>query len=190
MNKPSNLMLIVAGVLSFWILTQPALADLYNGDFSEDLDGWIVDPINSVKPSGDDRAEFLQGEPGNQYPNSTLSQIFTLDQEALELSFYFVMITPGGETDIFTASLNGNTFYTKDSDYGGGVYEETFIYDVSNLAGQTVELTFDLQHDYEGSETTVLLDNVAVSLVPAPGAVLLASIGLSCAGWKLRKRQV
>ena len=96
MNKPSNLMLIVAGVLSFWVLTQPALADLHNGDFSDDFT-WNTDPtldwhvesgiVQHVLVSGDGKAKFIQGDPDNQYSNSTLKQIFELDSEALELSF-------------------------------------------------------------------------------------------------------
>ena len=206
MNKPSNLMLIVAGVLSFWVLTQPVLADLYNGDFSENLDGWTVDE-GVVDWSSPGVAKFSPDN-DNEPIYSTLSQQFELNELALTLSFDFVMNVvgpPNGESDIFMALLLDEAespvspmdpaeekwhFYEMEASDEGS-FSGMYTLDVWDLRGQEVELIFSLKHDYgDFLETTVLLDKVSVSLVPAPGAVLLGSIGLSCVGWKLRKRQV
>ncbi len=50
---------------------------------------------------------------------------------------------------------------------------------------QPVKLTFAGAH---GDNIGMLLDNVAVSVVPAPGAFLLGSLGAGLVGW-LRKRK-
>ena len=180
---------IVASLVSLLVFVRPAPADLVNGDFSSDLSvGWTV--AGGVE-RWDEAARFYGDEDGEGYDHSTLTQVFTLDPLSLILSFDVLMTTGGGETDYFTASLDGTTFYTRGSDFGGETFAETFTYDVSSLAGTTVELAFDLEHDYtDGYITVVSLDNVAVSLIPTPGAVLLGSIGLSFSGWLLRKRRM
>ena len=98
------------------------------------------------------------------------------------------------ETDIFTASLNNGTpFYTLSSTdlIAAGVtsFAQTFTYDVSSFIGAgPVKLEFNLAHDYTDVwDTTVLLDNV--ELVPIPGALVLGTLGLGLAGWKLRRRE-
>jgi hypothetical protein len=62
--------------------------------------------------------------------------------------------------------------------------------DVSNWAGYDVLLSFDLWGGLDGMQTTVSLDNVNVSVIPAPGALLLAFIGTGLVGWLRRSRRI
>jgi len=164
---------------------------------------------------GDGEAKFIPDLADSpSWDDSTLSQIFTLDPQSLTLSFDFRMGTVGDETDIFTASLldttvlenplvfvSGETyFYYFDSVAFENKATEVFVsvidnirtvsLDVSTWASEEVKLVFNLEHDYtEAVDTEVYLDNVGVSLVPVPGALVLGSIGLSLAGCWLGKRR-
>jgi len=199
--------IVAASIICFLVSVQTARADLVNGQFTSDLSEWIVDPEDSVLWE-DGAAQFLQDDPENLllYSNSTLSQEFTLNSQSLILSFYFKMnleeITDDGngeaETDIFTATLGGTTFYTRSSDdffddEGLLLFEEfekTVTHDVSGLTPGLVNLVFELEHDYDDDwMTTVLLDHVEISVIPVPGAVLLGAIGLAFSSWKLRRRR-
>ena len=202
MIKRSCFTSIIAGFVSLLVLAESAPADLANGEFIDNLSPWIVSPLIVGGDNGvvwidgdgdhDGEAKFIPDDL-ESYANSTLSQMITVVSEFPILSFDVLMDTGDHpETDIFTASLNnGVPFYTLSSDdprIVGGVFAETFTYDVSSFIG-LVELEFNLAHDYinDDSETTVRLDNVA--LVPVPGALVLGSIGLSLAGCWLGKRR-
>ena len=211
MNRQSYIFIVAAGVMSLWISTQPALADLMNGEFIDNLNPWIVAPEGSVlredcDDDGDHDAKF---SPENNPDSSILRQEFEFNELAQTLSFSFVMNVleipcGGGETDTFTAKLldeGGNAvnplepavdkyhFYEMVAS-GEGSFPDTVNLDVSGFRGQQVELVFSLDHDYDDCYySTVCLDNVAVSVIPAPGAFLLGGIGLSLAGWKLRRRR-
>jgi len=218
MVKKSCFTLIIAAFVSLLVLAESAPADLVNGvengDFSTDIsivdNGWDI-PAILVDWSVDDLAVFFMPDTDEQIVNSTLSQEITVDPDFPILSFDVLMETdlpPLPETDTFTASLNGVTFYTLPSDDDRidewGVFAETVTWDVSSSIGPIgsdpveVELVFNLKHDYfDGLDddgiteidavTTVRLDNVA--LVPVPGALVLGSIGLSLAGCWLSKRR-
>ena len=217
MKKESYIIIVAAIVVSLWISTQPVQADLVNGEFINNLNPWIVAPDGPVMwvdedLDGDGGAFFIQDAAG-VLSDSTLSQGFQLDPLSLTLSFDFLMDVVwtngnGGETDTFTVSLldasdaplinvsgqqyfySFNSNYTEDLATGVVVTGNTVSLDVSGLVSQDVTLKFNLHHEYgDSQDTTVLLDNVAVSVIPAPGAVLLGSIGLSLSGWKLRKRR-
>ena len=194
MNEPFCIFGVVIGILSFMTLTPSVRADLMNGDFSDSLNGWDVDE-GIVEWFSPGVAKFSPDN-NNEPDRSTLSQQFEMNDLALNLSFDFVIDvvgTNGGESDIFKVELirldTLEVVYSKDweePDEGSFPHMDTF--DVSSLAGKEVKLIFDLDHDYSDFlQTTVSLDKVAVSLVPAPGAVLLGILGLSAAGLKLRK---
>ena len=51
-------------------------------------------------------------------------------------------------------------------------------------------LAFDLWSSYDGMITTVHLDNVEISVIPAPGALLLALFGTGTVGFWKRFRNI
>lgn len=209
--------IVAASIICFLVSVQPIRANLVNGQFTHDFTGntdphldWSVEQgvVQHVLVGGDGKAQFIPGTLSNPYSNSTLSQAFTLHPQSLILSFDRDMEILGGETDTFKAWLldsNGNSlvsvpngtgyFYLLNSSYnedivsGMSVIGNTVSLNVSSWSNSDVKLVFDLNHEYEGLETKVFLDNVAVSVVPIPGAVFLGSIGLGYSGLRLRRRR-
>lgn len=198
MKKDLNLTIAVLSVLLSLVAAQPTPADIANGDFSFDIsvpgNGWDppAGPVDWVDWSEDAPAAYFH--PDGTAGQSTLSQTITVASGFSVLSFDVVMETEflgGGETDVFTASLGSTELYSlSSSDLTASRFEETITRDVSSFIGQgQVALVFKLAHDNSVGDpvTTVLLDNV--ELVPVPGAFVLGGLGLSLAGWGLRKRR-
>ena len=174
-----------------------ASPSIQNGYFSDGLNGWTVEWGYVVNPS--DYALFAE------HPidiSSTLNQEFTIPSLAQVLSFEVLMSdTPGGDSyssewpDAFTASLldpitndplvanDGFTdfFYIDNSGIIDTVADFTgrkVSLDVSGFAGSDAYLVFDLWMSYDGRQTIVQLDDVEISVIPAPGALLLSLIGI------------
>ena len=185
--------LVVLAAIIFWGLSPvSAVPTLQNGDFSTPgLADWTV---GFGVTDGGEYAKFEQNASSSM---STLSQIFTLPMGTSNLSFEQEMTIKGGGlpgTDVFTASLLNLTnneltvFYHHDTDgiewAVGTVDGNKVTLDVSSLtaAGDVdVLLSFELSSDwYDGKTATVSLDNVSV--VPAPGALILALIGTATVG--------
>jgi hypothetical protein len=124
----------------------------------------------------------------------------------MTLSFDLTMETGEGETDVFTASLlnpltnaplislsGKNYFFSLSSN---GVIEDdlvtvtgdTYGLDVFGITVSNVKIVFDLAHEYDETDTYAFLDNVNVSLIPAPGAFVLGSIGIAFVSWLRRRR--
>ena len=217
MKKECNLNIAVVGAVLVLISIQTALADVTNGDFSEDFTGntdptlgWVVTtgsaagPVDwggeSIDPIVAPAAFF---KPDGAAVNSTLSQTITVDPSFTVLSFDIRMVTewigigpPQPETDDFTTSLGGVLLYTLSSSTlvvaeAPSPPDLIDFADTVNLdvSTGTFDLVFNLAHDHTDNwETTVLLDNVR--LVPVPGAVVLGSLGLGFTGWRLRKRRL
>jgi hypothetical protein len=177
---------------------------LQNGDFSSGLDFWTVE--SGTVTDGGGYALF------EEHPvdlSSTLSQVFTIPALANRLSFDVLMsyglggdYDPFAWPDAFTASLLdpvtldpllSNPGYT-DFFYldNTGVVEtiatvwgNTVKLDVSGLAGLDAYMVFNLLGSADGMMTSVTLDNVNISVIPAPGALLLGLIGASIIGsWR------
>jgi len=181
-----------------------------NGDFSAGLSGWSVDPFGGNVVDGGGYALFVE-DPDLML--TSLSQEFTIPPLALELSFDVEMSAEGtydpfAWPDAFTASLlDPGTFdplisnpfvtdfyYIDNTGYVetvAKVYGNTVKFDVSSLAGQNVFLAFDLLGSDDGMFTSVRLDNVDVSVIPAPGALLLGLIGTGVIGiWRRFNKSV
>ncbi len=120
--------------------------------------------------------------------DTILSQVFLLPGNSAELSFDMIMeiAGPGHETDIFSVILNGNLIYQltssqvneaamnndthvigRDIDADGllqfAKYRDIVITDVSNLAGENVNLIFTLHNDNaDNCVSCVYIDNVEV----------------------------
>ncbi len=182
---------------------------LQNGDFSAGLTGWNVE-YGTVTDGGGHA--LFQEDPLSL--SSTMSQYFTIPNSAQYLSFDVLMSSlVGGDydpyswPDAFTASLldaatldplifnPGLTeFYCFDN-HGNRLTIATtagnnVMLDVSGLAGQNVLLSFDLWSGMDGLQATVQLDNVNVSVIPAPGALLLTSFGVGLIAKYRRNRNI
>ena len=88
------------------------------------------------------------------------------------LDFYYLHNNTGVEHTV--ATVSGNTVRLN----------------VFGMDGEDVLLVFDLYGDDDGRWTSVTLDNVNISVIPAPGALLLGLIGTGAVGlWRrLRPR--
>ena len=193
----------VFGVLS----AGTAIADITNGDFSTaGLSGWTA--VGTVSDGGG--YAFFEEDPFLW--SSSLSQEFVVPDLALELSFDVVMDAQGtydpfAWPDAFTASLYDNPldlnplvqttafsddfFYMDHTGFVDTVADFdglTVRLDVSGFRGMGAYLVFDLWGYDDGVSTTVDLDNVEVSVVPAPGALLLGVIGIGTVGTLRRSR--
>ncbi|MBA7656029.1 hypothetical protein ES703_63942 [subsurface metagenome] len=174
------------------------LADLVNGDFSAGLSGWTLE-WGTVTDGGG----YALFEEDAFDLSSTLSQEFTIPALALELSFDVQMFAvPGGSSDpfawpdAFTATLYNDPvnlvplisnplvddFYYLDNtgweETVATVSGNTVSLDISSLAGLDAYLVFDLWGSDDGWLTSVNVDNVDISLVPTPSALLLGLIGM------------
>jgi hypothetical protein len=202
---------IFVGVF-FFLPAHSAIANITNGTFDTDLIGWT--PQGEVTWDGG-RAKLA---PTYLYPfgedqvvpendNSSLSQTFNLEENSKTLSFDVYMETERGETDKFTALLDGTQFYYWDSsdyeefddtvvwltDVDG--YSKTVNLDVSGSLTGSHTLAFNLYNDYEDYVNTwIYIDNVDVSgdfpVIPVPGAVVLGGIGVGLVGWLRRRKQL
>ena len=172
-----------------------------NGDFSAGLTDWTVE-YGTVTDGGG----FALFSEDALSLSSTLSRTFNLPSKAAELSFDIVMSSEAGGDydpfswpDAFTASLLDpvtldplifNPGFTEFYYLDNTGYEDTVAMvagnrvslDVSTLAGQDVFLSFDLWGGLDGMLTNVLLDNVNVSVIPAPAAIVLGLIGTGLVG--------
>jgi len=207
MKHMTFLKAVAVSVAFLFVSTHPVQAGLTNGDFSADLTtGWTI--AGRVEWWSNVSARFGPDEE-EVFQHSTLSQIFTMDAGSRTLSFDLVMEAGSPETDVFTASLlnpltnaplifiDGNDYFFSLSSDGAIEYDElvtvtgdTIWLDVSGLlADSNVKIVFDLAHDYfDKTDTYAFLDNVNVSLIPAPGAFLLGSIGVGFVTWLRRRR--
>lgn len=198
----------VFAVILFVCISPTLYANLSNGDFSAGLNGWTVE-YGTVTDGGG--FALFQEHPVDL--SSTLSQQFTIPALALQLSFdVWMSAVAGGDydpfswPDAFTASLldpvtfdplisnPGVTefYYLDNTSYEetvGTVSGSTVSLDVSSWAGYDVLLSFDLWGGLDGMLTSVSLDNVQISVIPAPGALLLGLIGTGTVGLWRRYRK-
>lgn len=196
--KLSVVLAVLLMMLQSSVLAVPTVE---NGDFSAGLSGWTVEWVTVTDGGG-----YALFEEDAFDLSSTLSQEFTIPALALELSFDVQMsAVPGGAfdpfawPDAFTASLldpvtydpllsnPGVTDYYYEENTGyvetvATVSGNTVSLDVSGLAGLDAYLVFDLWGSDDGMLTSVSLDNVNVSVIPAPGALLLGLIGMGAVG--------
>jgi hypothetical protein len=190
--KKNYLVIIFVGIFLFLPL-HSAIANITNGTFDADLSGWIPEGQAQWWYSG--VAQLAPGE-GPENDNSRLSQDFILEENSKTLSFYVAMdIAETGETDIFTASLDGVTpfYYWDSSDVEA--FDNTVVWltevtdnsrtvnlDVSDLCTGSHTLAFNLFNDYEDNVNMyIYIDNVNISggfpAVPGPDSLILCCIG-------------
>lgn len=210
MGRRAIMNFFVSTIFVAVFLCVPAWAQPTNGDFSSGLDGWTVE-FGTVTDGGG----YALFEEDWFDISSTLSQEFIIPSQALELSFDVVMSSSedggpesSGFPDAFTATLYDNPtdlnpliatdisigddfFYMDNTGFVDTVASfdgMTVSLDISAFRGLPAYLVFDLWGGVDGLFTTAALDNVQVSVIPAPSALLLGCIGTGLTGWFRRKR--
>jgi hypothetical protein len=194
----ASVVCILAGLL----MASVASAIPTNGDFSQPISvGWTVESGTVTVIDG-----YAKFEEDESLMSSLINdQPFTIPAGALDLSFDLKMDVKGlPSSDAFTVSLLDPGFNPLIS-YDPGVvtwfyylenpYVEPMtvatVNDIGNdwkrvtlhvsslveLGPQDVLLAFDLFSIDDTVTTTVSLDNVNVTIIPAPGALLLGFIG-------------
>ena len=195
-------------VLTIASVTAYASPTIENGDFLAGVSGWTIDPAGCVVDGGG--YALIIEDP--TYYSFLLSQEFKVPNLVLSLSFEINMTSsPGGATgsifpDGFTASLlDPDTLLPLVSTPGFSDFYyldrtiENFDPTIVEVTGNTVSLTlsglglegreavldFYLLGADDGYATCVAVDNVQVSVIPAPGALLLGLIGTGAVGlWR------
>ena len=179
-----------------------------NGDFSSGLTDW--ETIGPVFDGGG----YARLEEDLVFSPTTLQRRFVIPDLPLTLSFdcalsYSADTTSGSPLpDAFTASLlNAATLdpilhtpgwpdYFYHDTTGAIDFDSTIVTHVGDTVtldirsaspGTEVLLAFDLLGNDNGLATEVTIDNVDVTVVPAPGALVLGGIGLGLVGWLKRR---
>lgn len=192
----------------------PALAALTNGGFETgDLTGWTpygtVSAVGSAAGLGGTSnwsptegsyfAYLLTGTTANTY--SLTTQDFTADAgEVLQFDVFFDTAgsIPQNQNDHGYANLTqlglGGSTTTALYDQsvfdvgGGGADGWTHISYAFEYPG-VYYITFGVEKFGSNSEQSALgVDSVRVGITPAPGAILLGSIGIALVGWLRRRR--
>ena len=187
MNKLQYAFILIVSafpVLCFPMTSLPS--GIINGDFSQDPPGYGW----SFSDEGVDL--FSDSTAWN---NNGLGVLFTFNESEPNVSELYqdnILLQPGdtqmifdlvmyksvegGETDIFTATFGTVQYTLLASDFAGTEYSQTVVMNLSSLTSGAYNLSFQLENDPDGIETTVLIDNV--QFIPAPGALLLGIIGI------------
>ncbi len=197
------------------MMAQSASAGLTNGDFEIDFisndAGWDYDgDVDHDEDGGNNFGIIFDGV---NY-GGEIWQEFYLPSNAVCLSFDFEMDTydvDDNEQDYFYAFLIDDNddplvnnpgfddfYYQTQNGYvenAGTKVGDTISIDLTGMGGQWVELIFALEGDGPIYDTAIYLDNVVVKTgnaptVPAPGALLLGTIGVSSIGWLRRRRML
>lgn len=206
--------ILLLAILCCVVPGSAALADLVNGDFSTVTDpptGW--DLLGDATIGGGMATLGL-----NSPDMTSLEQVFTIPAGSASLSFeYSPSVTGGGDFSVWlfdlgtmdalveTADVDNDGFgdwffahqigsgsvlnspYVTETDIGGGWARVTMGLTSLNSLPIEAWIAFDLLGDV-GGDGTVLVDNVSITPVPVPPAVVLFVLGMGTAGTMLRRR--
>lgn len=200
MKKSKCDALLFSAIVSILMLAQPVAAGITNGDFSLDPPGagWTFGAEN-IDVSSDATAfdgngmAVLRPDDEEEPSVSTLSQAgITLLPTDLLLSFDMTMTVTDtiGETDVFTVAFGSFTYTLASSDLTDDSYSETVTVDLAGWVPGPYTLAFDLSNVPDGIFTAVEIDNVTLGeskvVIPAPGALTLALIGIAAIAHRRR----
>lgn len=184
-------------------LTVSARADLSNGDFELGGTDWTPEgdvffwkDIPDYPGNGTavlwENLDYGETDADGDFDCSSISQGFSRLATETELHFDFTMTGPDTETDYFQLVLNDVPFLIASTAMPAlnDGNRHHVVQDISGLGIADLHtLMFRLKgYDDNDVTTTVEIDNVQLSVVPVPGAFLLGCLGLSCAGWRLRRK--
>jgi hypothetical protein len=166
-----------------------------NGDFDNDLTGWVVETVGTGVTWQNGEARI--GQPGTPGV-ATLSQTLSSGATSFSVQFDYLWqasLNSSNNGDTFTAFFSyesgGSTFidsfYSQTAASGFPAGTQTFsnIVTLSNIPGSGVTIGFTLEEFATGIGTRVHLDDVVVSAVPLPaaawlfGSALLGFVGIS-----------
>ena len=198
MDKSQNAFFpLISVFLLLLISTEPLTAAITNGFFSDDPPGvgWTfganIDVTSDSTAYDGNGLAVLRPDDETEASTSHIYQdnIFLLPAETI-LSFDITMYKSdlGGDTDEFTASFGTHQYTLSSSDIAGTFYEETITFDLTGWAPGPYTLSFQLINDPDDIFTAVGVDNV--TLIPAPGALILAAIGASLVGLLIKFKQI
>lgn len=195
MKKKSVWMLLTATIAFTLALSGQARAVPTNGNFDSGLAGWEYS--GEVREGDEGGFAFLtESIIGDRI--SSLWQDFTMPDNAQNLTFKLILDYTGGPpaSDKFSVSLisefENKELYSIDIHEGNGAGEIVTL-DVSLFSKEDVRLMFALYSDpCDIGSTSISLDDIVISsstsTIPAPGALLMAVIGTTLAGWFCRSK--
>jgi hypothetical protein len=212
MSNRLQFMITLIGTIMLTFVTNSVEADIIISTFDSDAEGWTLTSGGGTltwlptggNPDGyiniqDDVAGFLSAFAPSQFlgnlsefDDGLLSMDIILLKEAIGIphdQFGLVTITGNSGSASLdmvpgTPATNWVTYAAPLTASNWGVTQSTW----ESILSDVIEISVIVDsYDFYGD--TIGFDNFEVTPVPAPGAVLLGSIGLALAGWKLRRRK-
>lgn len=184
-----------------------AMANLINGDFDPDFDGWsgetidAVDDVQAANPDtsplfqilGGGLAELTTDPTGNNFYNVALFQAFDVpgDVTTIEIEGSWSLTDFAGG-DLAEIVLT-NTANTLDSEllFEALTDSGTFSLDVdiSSYANKNVQLLFRVEDGGDDGQDSFTFGNIVVNQTAAPAPTTIALLGLGALGLARRRRR-
>ncbi|MDO6719065.1 hypothetical protein Q4575_06605 [Psychrosphaera sp. 1_MG-2023] len=164
-----NTVLLIGGL----VLSSTAHANLINGDFGDDLNGWSGDVFNYANTiNGEWETDINFDNYQDNYSTVGNSVILTTDFDIAEVYLYqdFTFGNNVSELSLSFSSSSIDEFSLVLFD-GFGFYHDFVtdgsVADVSSLSGQNVSLEFALW-DFDLIDDTLTVSDISISALPVP----------------------